>query len=129
MLDDGRLTDGQGHTVDFKNTLIVMTSNIGSEYLANQKEGEDTDAARPYVMAETRWPSRSWPAASATATPCAAAISRSTASPSRRRRRPGRRPDCPLAAVVQTRHLACAAGGRRYRRDSDFSGRSGGWAI
>src|SRR6187397_2353677 len=54
VLDDGRLTDSQGHTVDFKNTLIVMTSNIGSEYLANQKEGEDTDAARPYVMAELR---------------------------------------------------------------------------
>jgi len=54
VLDDGRLTDGQGHTVDFKNTLIVMTSNIGSEYLANQKEDEDTDAARPYVMAELR---------------------------------------------------------------------------
>jgi ATP-dependent Clp protease ATP-binding subunit ClpB len=53
VLDDGRLTDGQGRTVDFKNTLIVMTSNIGSEYLANQ-EGEDVDAARPYVMAEMR---------------------------------------------------------------------------
>ncbi len=54
VLDDGRLTDGQGRTVDFKNTLIVMTSNIGSEYLANQKEGEDTEAARPYVLAELR---------------------------------------------------------------------------
>jgi ATP-dependent Clp protease ATP-binding subunit ClpB len=54
VLDDGRLTDGQGHTVDFKNTLIVMTSNIGSEYLANQKEGEDVEAARPYVLAELR---------------------------------------------------------------------------
>jgi ATP-dependent Clp protease ATP-binding subunit ClpB len=54
VLDDGRLTDGQGRTVDFKNTLIVMTSNIGSEFLASQKEGEDTDAARPYVMAELR---------------------------------------------------------------------------
>jgi ATP-dependent Clp protease ATP-binding subunit ClpB len=54
VLDDGRLTDGQGRTVDFKNTLIVMTSNIGSEYLATQKEGEDTDAARPYVLAELR---------------------------------------------------------------------------
>jgi ATP-dependent Clp protease ATP-binding subunit ClpB len=54
VLDDGRLTDGQGHTVDFKNTLIIMTSNIGSEYLANQTEGEDTDAARPYVLAELR---------------------------------------------------------------------------
>ena len=42
VLDDGRLTDGQGRTVDFKNTLIIMTSNIGSEFLANQKEGEDT---------------------------------------------------------------------------------------
>jgi ATP-dependent Clp protease ATP-binding subunit ClpB len=54
VLDDGRLTDGQGHTVDFKNTLIVMTSNIGSEYLASQKEDEDTELARPYVMAELR---------------------------------------------------------------------------
>jgi ATP-dependent Clp protease ATP-binding subunit ClpB len=54
VLDDGRLTDGQGRTVDFKNTLIVMTSNIGSEFLANQKEGVDTEAVRPYVMAEMR---------------------------------------------------------------------------
>ena len=54
VLDDGRLTDGQGHTVDFKNTLIIMTSNIGSEYLANQKDDEDVEAARPYVMAEMR---------------------------------------------------------------------------
>jgi ATP-dependent Clp protease ATP-binding subunit ClpB len=54
VLDDGRLTDGQGRTVDFKNTLIIMTSNIGSEYLVNQKEGEDTSAVREYVMAEVR---------------------------------------------------------------------------
>jgi ATP-dependent Clp protease ATP-binding subunit ClpB len=54
VLDDGRLTDGQGRTVDFKNTLIIMTSNIGSEYLVNQKEGEDTVAVREYVMAEVR---------------------------------------------------------------------------
>jgi ATP-dependent Clp protease ATP-binding subunit ClpB len=54
VLDDGRLTDGQGRTVDFKNTLIIMTSNIGSEFLANQKEGEDSEAVRPYVMAEMR---------------------------------------------------------------------------
>jgi ATP-dependent Clp protease ATP-binding subunit ClpB len=54
VLDDGRLTDGQGRTVDFKNTLIVMTSNIGSEYLANLKDDEDVDAARPQVMAEMR---------------------------------------------------------------------------
>jgi ATP-dependent Clp protease ATP-binding subunit ClpB len=54
VLDDGRLTDGQGRTVDFKNTLIIMTSNIGSEYLASQKEGESTEAMRPMVMAELR---------------------------------------------------------------------------
>jgi ATP-dependent Clp protease ATP-binding subunit ClpB len=54
VLDDGRLTDGQGRTVDFKNTLIVMTSNIGSEYLVNQGEGEDTDAVRDYVLGEVR---------------------------------------------------------------------------
>jgi ATP-dependent Clp protease ATP-binding subunit ClpB len=54
VLDDGRLTDGQGRTVDFKNTLIIMTSNIGSDFSANQKEGEDTEAVRPYVMAELK---------------------------------------------------------------------------
>ena len=54
VLDDGRLTDGQSRTVDFKNTLIIMTSNIGSEFLANQKEGEDVEAVRPYVMAEMK---------------------------------------------------------------------------
>ena len=41
LLDDGRLTDGQGRTVDFRNTLIVLTSNLGSDILANQPEGED----------------------------------------------------------------------------------------
>src|SRR6187399_2378917 len=54
VLDDGRLTDGQGRTVDFRNTLIIMTSNLGAEFLANQKEGEDSEAVRPYVMAELR---------------------------------------------------------------------------
>jgi ATP-dependent Clp protease ATP-binding subunit ClpB len=50
VLDDGRLTDGQGRTVDFRNTLIVMTSNLGSEALANLPEGEDVETARPLVM-------------------------------------------------------------------------------
>jgi ATP-dependent Clp protease ATP-binding subunit ClpB len=54
VLDDGRLTDGQGRTVDFRNTLIVMTSNLGSEYLVNQPEGQDTDAVREEVMAVVR---------------------------------------------------------------------------
>ncbi len=54
VLDDGRLTDGQGHTVDFKNTLIIMTSNLGADYLANQPEGEDSDAVRPQVMEAVR---------------------------------------------------------------------------
>ncbi len=54
VLDDGRLTDGQGRTVDFKNTLIILTSNIGAEYLVSQKEGEDTDAVRDEVMSEVR---------------------------------------------------------------------------
>jgi len=54
VLDDGRLTDGQGHTVDFKNTLIIMTSNLGAEYLANQPDGEDSDAVRPQVMEAVR---------------------------------------------------------------------------
>jgi ATP-dependent Clp protease ATP-binding subunit ClpB len=54
VLDDGRLTDGQGRTVDFKNTLIILTSNIGAQYLVEQKEGEDTDAVRDEVMSEVR---------------------------------------------------------------------------
>jgi ATP-dependent Clp protease ATP-binding subunit ClpB len=54
VLDDGRLTDGQGHTVDFRNTLIVMTSNLGSQFLIEQPEGEDTDAVREQVMTVVR---------------------------------------------------------------------------
>ncbi len=50
VLDDGRLTDGQGRTVDFRNTLIIMTSNLGSEFLAAQKASEDVEAVRPLVM-------------------------------------------------------------------------------
>ncbi len=54
VLDDGRLTDGQGRTVDFRNTLIIMTANLGSEYLVNQPEGQDTDAVREEVMGVVR---------------------------------------------------------------------------
>ncbi|MET0295656.1 MAG: ATP-dependent chaperone ClpB, partial [Phenylobacterium sp.] len=54
VLDDGRLTDGQGRTIDFRNTLIIMTSNLGSDYLAGLAEGEDVDTARPAVMEVVR---------------------------------------------------------------------------
>ena len=54
VLDDGRLTDGQGRTVDFRNTLIVMTSNLGADFLVNQPEGQDTDAVQDQVMAVVR---------------------------------------------------------------------------
>ncbi|MEQ1937825.1 ATP-dependent chaperone ClpB [Mesorhizobium sp. CN5-321] len=50
VLDDGRLTDGQGRTVDFRNTLIVMTSNLGSDYLVNLTEDQDVDLVREDVM-------------------------------------------------------------------------------
>jgi len=50
VLDDGRLTDGQGRTVDFRNTLIIMTSNMGSEYLAGLDEADDVETARGPVM-------------------------------------------------------------------------------
>jgi ATP-dependent Clp protease ATP-binding subunit ClpB len=50
VLDDGRLTDGQGRTVDFKNTLIVMTSNLGSEFLVNLAENQDSDDVKEQVM-------------------------------------------------------------------------------
>jgi ATP-dependent Clp protease ATP-binding subunit ClpB len=50
VLDDGRLTDGQGRTVDFRNTLLIMTSNMGAEYLAAQPDGEDVEEVRPQVM-------------------------------------------------------------------------------
>jgi ATP-dependent Clp protease ATP-binding subunit ClpB len=57
ILDDGRLTDSQGRTVDFKNTIIIMTSNIGSRHLienASEKSGEINDKTRDAVMAEMR---------------------------------------------------------------------------
>jgi ATP-dependent Clp protease ATP-binding subunit ClpB len=50
VLDDGRLTDGQGRTVDFKNTIIVLTSNLGSEILAAQPDGADLSLAYKGVM-------------------------------------------------------------------------------
>lgn len=50
VLDDGRLTDGQGRTVDFRNTLIVLTSNLGGDILANQKDGHDSAELREPVM-------------------------------------------------------------------------------
>ncbi|TIQ75791.1 ATP-dependent chaperone ClpB, partial [Mesorhizobium sp.] len=54
VLDDGRLTDGQGRTVDFRNTLIIMTSNLGAEYLVNLNENQDVDAVRDEVMSVVR---------------------------------------------------------------------------
>jgi len=54
VLDDGRLTDGQGRTVDFRNTLIVLTSNLGGEYLANLLESQTVEAARAQVMEAVR---------------------------------------------------------------------------
>jgi len=54
VLDDGRLTDGQGRTVDFKNTLIIMTSNLGSEYLVALGENQDVEEVRDQVMGVVR---------------------------------------------------------------------------
>ncbi|MFO0389686.1 MAG: ATP-dependent chaperone ClpB [Alphaproteobacteria bacterium] len=54
LLDDGRLTDGQGRTVDFKNTIIVLTSNLGSDVLASAKEGALSAAMREQVMQVVR---------------------------------------------------------------------------
>jgi len=50
VLDDGRLTDGQGRTVDFRNTLIIMTSNLGSEYLVSLQDGESVETVRGKVL-------------------------------------------------------------------------------
>jgi ATP-dependent Clp protease ATP-binding subunit ClpB len=54
VLDDGRLTDGQGRTVDFRNTLIILTSNLGSDILAAQEDGHDSSEVRDEVMEEVR---------------------------------------------------------------------------
>src|SRR5688572_4031733 len=50
VLDDGRLTDGQGRTVDFRNTIIIMTSNLGSQYLVELKPGEAVETVRGKVL-------------------------------------------------------------------------------
>jgi ATP-dependent Clp protease ATP-binding subunit ClpB len=52
VLDEGRLTDGQGRTVDFRNTLLIMTSNIGAQHLLNLADGDNVQAAKVGVMAE-----------------------------------------------------------------------------
>ncbi|MBI1252587.1 MAG: ATP-dependent chaperone ClpB [Alphaproteobacteria bacterium] len=54
VLDDGRLTDGQGRTVDFKNVILIMTSNAGAHYLAEQADGADVEDVRDAVMTEVR---------------------------------------------------------------------------
>ncbi|BBC74180.1 ATP-dependent chaperone ClpB [Altererythrobacter sp. B11] len=54
VLDDGRLTDGQGRVVDFSNTLIILTSNLGSQYLSNLEEGQDVETVEPQVMEVVR---------------------------------------------------------------------------
>jgi ATP-dependent Clp protease ATP-binding subunit ClpB len=54
VLDDGRLTDGQGRTVDFRNALIILTSNLGSEFLANLPDGQETSSVRAQVMESVR---------------------------------------------------------------------------
>jgi ATP-dependent Clp protease ATP-binding subunit ClpB len=54
VLDDGRLTDGQGRTVDFRNTIIVLTSNLGSDILAAQPEGESAAMVQGQVMTVVR---------------------------------------------------------------------------
>ncbi|MGO4568823.1 ATP-dependent chaperone ClpB [Rhizobium sp. 2YAF20] len=54
VLDEGRLTDGQGRTVDFRNTMIIMTSNLGADYLTKLGENDDSDAVRELVMGEVR---------------------------------------------------------------------------
>jgi ATP-dependent Clp protease ATP-binding subunit ClpB len=53
VLDDGRMTDGQGRTVDFKNTVVVMTSNLGSQMI-QQMAGDDYQVIKPAVMAEVK---------------------------------------------------------------------------
>ena len=50
VLDDGRLTDGQGRAVDFTNTLIILTSNLGSQFLAQMEDGQDVKEVEPQVM-------------------------------------------------------------------------------
>ena len=54
VLDDGRLTDGQGRTVDFTNTIIVLTSNLGSQYLSNMADGQKVEDVEPQVMEVVR---------------------------------------------------------------------------
>ena len=54
VFDDGRLTDGQGRTVDFKNTLVILTSNLGTQALSNVGDGESTEMAKGEVMAAVR---------------------------------------------------------------------------
>ena len=78
VLDDGRLTDGQGRTVDFKNTIIVLTSNLGSEILAAQPEGEPAAMVQGQVMRIVRAISGRSPSTGWTRSSCSAGCSAPT---------------------------------------------------
>jgi ATP-dependent Clp protease ATP-binding subunit ClpB len=54
VLDEGRLTDGQGHTVDFKNTVLILTSNLGSDVIATHPAGTPSEILFPLVMDRVR---------------------------------------------------------------------------
>ena len=54
LLDEGQLTDSQGHRVDFRNTMILLTSNLGAEHLLAIKDGGDIEQARSKVMTDVR---------------------------------------------------------------------------
>jgi len=54
IMDDGRLTDGKGRTVDFKNAVLIMTSNLGSSYLLEMRTDEDFERARVTSLGERR---------------------------------------------------------------------------
>ena len=109
VLDDGRLTDGQGRTVDFRNTILILTSNLGSQYLvdpslaAEPKEEAVQAAGAPGVQARVREPARRHrgvPGAHATTTSAqiVVALRRSAGAPPRRRagcRWPSRRMPAP----------------------------------
>ena len=89
VLDDGRLTDGQGRTVDFRNTLIIMTSNLGSEFLVNQPEGEDISAVRDQVMGMVRAHFRPNSSTGSTRSSCSTACRRARWAGSSRSSSPG----------------------------------------
>jgi hypothetical protein len=110
VLDDGRLTDGQGRTVDFTNTIIILTSNLGSQYLSSLTDDEDVEKVEPQVMEVVAAISGRNSSTGSTRSSCSTGWARSIWARSSTSRSPASASSSPIARSAGARPKAPAPG-------------------